>query len=79
MLGLVLVSNFHLQDLLKDASSQYHIQRQAKTVLTVCSGGLSMDDVEAERIILLAGALLLCRTRHHHDDGRCNDGVFCYA
>lgn len=53
-MNLILLST-HIQELLNDASSQYHIQRQAKSVVEICSSTLSMDDVEAERIILLAG------------------------
>ena len=50
---------FGVQELLKDASSQYQIQRKAKSVIKVCSDDLGMDDVEAERIILLAGESIL--------------------
>ncbi len=41
---------------MKDANSQYLIQRKARSVMKVCqSDDGALDDVEAERIILLAG------------------------
>ena len=56
---LVVITSLSLhlfvQDLLKDANCQYQIQRKAKSVMKVCPDDGGMDDVEAERIILLAG------------------------
>ena len=43
------------QELLNEASSQYSIQRQAQALLQICSDENPIDEVEAERIILLAG------------------------
>lgn len=43
------------QELLNEASSQYCIQRQAQALLQICSDENPIDEVEAERIILLAG------------------------
>lgn len=46
-----------LQELLNEASSQYGIQQQAQALLHICSEENAVDEVEAERIILLAGKL----------------------
>ena len=44
-----------LQELLNEAASQYSIQQQAHGLLQICSEENPVDEVEAERIILLAG------------------------
>jgi hypothetical protein len=41
--------------LLNEAASQYGIQQQAHGLLQICSDENPIDEVEAERIILLAG------------------------
>ena len=43
------------QELLNEAASQYSIQQQAHGLLQICSDENAVDEVEAERIILLAG------------------------
>lgn len=40
---------------MNEASSQYSIQQQAHALLQICSEENDIDEVEAERIILLAG------------------------
>lgn len=47
------------QELLNEASSQYCIQRQAQALLHICSDENPIDEVEAERIVLLAGTTSL--------------------
>lgn len=44
-----------LQELLSEASSQLRIQQQASVALRLCGGRGSLEEVEAERLILLAG------------------------
>lgn len=44
-----------MQELLNEASSQYSIQQQAQALLQICSEENAADQIEAERILLLAG------------------------
>ena len=49
-------NNFFVQkELLNEASTQYSIQQQAHALLQLCSEDNDVDEIEAERIILLAG------------------------
>ena len=49
------VISLSLQELLCEASSQLQIQQQASMALKMCGGRGSLEEVEAERLILLAG------------------------
>ena len=53
MLNSCLISS--LQELLCEASAQLQIQQQASMALRMCEGRGSLEEVEAERLILLAG------------------------
>lgn len=44
---------------MNEASAQYSIQQQAHALLQMCSEENEVDEIEAERIILLAGIIIM--------------------